>query len=344
MNPKKKARIALIGVESFRGKELKHVLEGKKFPIEKIEFFDPDVEEEYSKLTEFRGEPCVIMPLDEADIADYDLVFLASDKKTNREFGNLAVKKKYLAIDLSETFCADKKVPIVVGGINNIAVLKKKPALIANPHPVTIILAHVLNVICEKFHPKKIAAFVLQPASAFEEAGIKELADQSFAFLSSSSVSKKPFKTQIAFNLFSDVAPVDDNGFSSVEKRILSETKRVLNLQYLPLSVAIIQAPVFHTYSIMIHLELEERTDIPTLVDRFKKSRYFKVASPSSSHPVSCLKVAGKDKIYIGQIKKEDSVPGKYWVWTVADNLTRGSALNAYEILESSYPGLFTAI
>jgi aspartate-semialdehyde dehydrogenase len=344
MSPKKRARIALIGVESFRGKELKHVLKGKKFPIEKIEFFDPEVEEEYSKLTEFRGEPRVVMPLDEAAIADYDFVFLASDKKTNREFGNLAVKKKYLAIDLSETFCADKKVPIVVGGINHIAVLKKKPALIANPHSVTIILAHVLNVICEKYHPKKIAAFVLQPASAFEEAGIKELADQSFAVLNSSSVSKKTFKTQIAFNLLSDVAPVDNDGFSSVEKRILSETKRVLNLQDLPLSVAIIQAPVFHTYSIMIHLELEERTDIPTLVDRFKKSPYFKVASPSPSHPVSCLQVTGKDKIYIGQIKKEDSVPDKYWIWTVADNLTRGSALNAYEILESSYPGLFTTI
>jgi len=330
----------LIGAESFRGKELKSVLEGKKFPIEKIEFFDPDVEEEYSKLTEFRGEPHVIMPLDEAVIADSDLVFLASDKETNREYGNLAVKKKFLAVDLSETFNADKKVPIVVMGINHINVLKKKPALIANPHPVTIILAHVVNVICEKFHPKKMAAFVLQPASAFEGAGIEELADQSFAVLSSSSVSKKTFKTQVAFNLLSDIAPVDDDGFSSAEKQILYETRRVLDLQDLPLSVAIIQAPVFHTYAIMIHLELEERTDTPTLVHLFKKSTYFKVASPSPSHPVSCLQVAGKDKIYIGQIKKEDSVPGKYWIWTVADNLTCGSALNAYEILESSYLSL----
>jgi aspartate-semialdehyde dehydrogenase len=340
MNPRKKVRIALIGVESFRGKELKSVLESKKLPIEKIEFFDPEVEEEYSKLTDFRGEPRVVMPLDEAAIADSDLVFLASDKKTNREYGNLAVKKKFLAIDLSETFNTDKKVPIVVGGINHKTVLKKKPALIANPHPVTILLAHVINVICKKFHPKKITAFVLQPASAFEEAGIEELANQSFAVLNSSSVSKKTFKTQVAFNLLSDITPVDDDGFSSTEKQILSETKRVLDLQDFLLSVAIIQAPVFHTYSIMIHLELEERTDIPTLVDLFKKSPYFKVASPSPSHPVSCLQVAGKDKIYIGQIKKEDSVPNKYWIWIVADNLTCGSALNAYDILESSYLSL----
>jgi aspartate-semialdehyde dehydrogenase len=340
MNPSKKVRIALIGAESFRGKELKCVLENKKFPIEKIEFFDPDVEEEYSKLTEFRGEPRVVMPLDEAVIADSDLVFLASDEKTNRAYGNLAVKKKFLAIDLSETFNADKKVPLVVGGINHKTVLKKKPALIANPHPVTIILAHVVNVICQKFQTKRIAAFVLQPASAFGEAGIQELADQSFSVLNSSSVSKKTFKTQVAFNLISDFAPVDEDGYSSTEKQILSETKRVLGLQGPLLSVAVIQAPVFHTYSIMFHLELEEQIDIPTLADVFKKSPYFKVASPSPSHPVSCLQVAGKEKIYVGQIKKEDSVPGKYWIWTVADNLTRGSALNAYDILESSYLSL----
>ena len=270
------------------------------------------------------------------------LFFLASDKGTNRIYGNLAAKKKFLAIDLSETFNADKKVPIVVGGINHKIVLKKKPALIANPHPVTIILAHVINVICKKFHLKGITAFVLQPASVFEDAGIEELAAQSFAVLNSSSVLKKTFKTQVAFNLISDFAPVDDDGFSSAEKQILVETKRILDLKDLQLSVAIIQAPVFHTYSIMIHLELEEQTDIPTLTDLFKKSPYFKVASPSPSHPVSCLQAAGKDKIYVGQIKKEVSVPGRYWIWTVTDNLTRGSALNAYDILESGYLSLQT--
>ena len=101
MSPQKNIRIALIGTESFRGKEMKNVLESKEILFKKIEFFDPDVEEEYSKLTEFRGEPRVVLPLDETAIADSDIVFLASDKKTNRKYGKLAVEKKYLAIDFS---------------------------------------------------------------------------------------------------------------------------------------------------------------------------------------------------------------------------------------------------
>jgi aspartate-semialdehyde dehydrogenase len=335
MSPKKKIRVALIGAESFRGKEIKCVLESKSLPIEKIAFFDPDVEEEYSKLTDFLGEPRVIMPLDETAIADSDIVFLASDKKINREYGKLAIKKKFLAIDLSETFNMDINVPIIVGGINQKNVLDKKPALIANPHPVTIVLSHFLNVISEKFHLKKIVAFVLQPASALEEEGITELADQSFAVLNSSTVSKKNFKTQVAFNLVSDIDPTDNDGFSMPEKQILSEVKRVLDLPDFPLSLAIIQVPVFHTYAIMFHLELEERTDIQALADVFKRSPYFKVSYSSPSHPVSSLTAAGKDEIYIGRIKRDVSIPNQYWVWAVADNLTRGSALNAYEILVS---------
>lgn len=335
MNPQKGIRIVLVGTESFRGKEIKNVLENKRFPLEKIDFFDPDVEAKYSKLTEFRGEPRVVLPVDLAAIASSDLVFLASDKKTDREVGNIAAKNKFLAIDLNKTFNSNAKVPIVVAGVNHKDVLEKRPYLIANPHPVTIILVHFLSVLLQKFQLLKIAAFILQPVSAFYKSGIRELADQSFAVLSSSAVTKNIFKDQVAFNLLSDTGPVDKQGFSSTEKQILSETKRVLGLNDLPLSLAIVQVPVFHTYAIMIHLELEEKTDISTLTDLFKKSAYFKVSSPSTSRSVSSLQVAGKDEIFVGRIKKEATVPNKFWIWTVTDNLTRGSALNAFEILEN---------
>jgi aspartate-semialdehyde dehydrogenase len=315
---------------------MKNVLENKRFSLKRIEFFDPDVEEEYSKLTDFRGEPRVVLPLHEETIADSDLVFLASDIKTNRIFGKLAAKKDFLAIDLNETFNKDKKIPVVVAGVNHARILKDKPSLIANPHPVTIFLSHILNVIDKKFHLSDSTAFILQPASAFGEEGIEELADQSFAILNSSSFSKKTFQTQVAFNLISDIEPVDKNGFSQVEKQILSETKRVLGKEDFPLSLVIVQAPVFHSYTGMLRIELEEKTDISALTEVFKKSPYFKIPASSPSRPVSCSLIAGKDEIYIGRIKKEDDPPNRYWIWIVMDNLIRGSALNAYEIMEES--------
>ena len=332
MNTKKGLQIALIGTDSLRGKEIKDVLDYKNFPIDRIEFFDPDVEEEYSKLTEFRGEPRVIRYPEEAYLVDSDLVFLAADKKINRRFGILAQKQKFQAIDLSETFNSEEAIPVVVAGVNDDIILHKKPVLIANPHPVTVILSHIFNLILQSFGLSKAVSFVLRPVSAFDESGIEELANQSFAVLNSSSLTKKVFKSQIAFNLLSPTEPMDEDGFAAQERQITAEIKRVLSGWDFPLTLSVIQAPVFHTYSIMTYLELEKKAEINTLKELFKKSSYFKLIPSSLSSPASCASVAGKDKIYIGQIKQERSLPNGFWIWTIADNLTLGSALNAYEI------------
>lgn len=332
MNEKKKLRLALVGTDSLRGKEIKNVLSSEKFLFEKIDFFDPDVKEEYSKLTQFQGEPKVIHNLEDDSLFNSDLVFLAADKEINRKYGILAQGQKYQAIDLSETFNSEKEIPIVVAGVNDRIILKKRPDIIANPHPVTVILSHIFYLILKEFGLSKAIAFVLQPVSAFEKSGIEELANQSVEMLNSSSLTKKVFKAQIAFNLLSHTEPMDENGFSVVEKQIMIEIKRVLKAWDFPLTLSLVQAPVFHSYSIMTYLELKEKAEIQALKDLFKRSPYFKLTSPTLSSPASCVSVAGKDKIFIGQIKKEKSLPKSFWIWTVADNLTRGSALNAFEI------------
>jgi aspartate-semialdehyde dehydrogenase len=337
MSRKKRVRVALVGPDTFRGKEVKEVLEEKKFPLERIDFFDPDVKEAYSKLTEFQGEPRVVLPLDKELIEGSDFVFLAADSKTNRSIGHLAAKKRFMAIDLNETFNREKKIPLVVAGVNDRTVLQKNPSLIANPHPVTIILSHILSVIIKKFNLVKAVVFVLQPVSAFDDSGIEELASQSFAVLNGAAVTKNTFRTQVAFNLLSHTESPDKDGFSPTEKQILSELGRVLGIEDLPLSLSIIQAPVFHTYSIMLHLELDKRAGIQDIVNLFSASPNFKVSPPSAYCPVSSVHVAGEDKIFVGQIKKETARPNTFWVWAVADNLTRGSAVNALEILQDLF-------
>jgi aspartate-semialdehyde dehydrogenase len=332
MKSQRKVRCVLVGTDSLRGKEIKAVLSRKKFPLAGFEFMDPDVQEEYSKLTEFRDEPKVIRPLDKNYFREADLIFLAADKKTNLECGTLASSHKVPTIDLSEAFNAREDIPLVVAGVNDAVVQAKRPGLIANPHPVTILLSHLFHPLVRERGLAKAIAFVLQPVSAYEESGIEELANQSAAVLGSTTLSKKVFKEQIAFNLLSHTEKSDKNGFSSTERQVLSETRRVLEMPDLPLSLSIIQAPVFHTYSVMTYFELAREMEIQDLESLYRRDRFFKVCPPLASCPVSAISTSGKEQIFIGQIKKEDLFPRSFWVWTVADNLTLGSALNAYEI------------
>lgn len=332
MKEKKKFRVGLIGTDSLRGKEIKSMLSVKKFPLTHIEFFDPDVKKEYSKLTQFQDEPRVIRHLNPDSLDGLDLVFLAADRETNRTCGIIAKKKKFQAIDLGETFANQEEIPVVVAGVNDEVLAKKRFPLISNPHPVTIILSSLLHRLIPKFGVSKAVAFVLQPVSSFDKSGIDELASQSAALLSGASPRKKVFKEQIAFNILSHTEAPDHNGFSSGERQIITEIKKVLALPDFPISLSIIQAPIFHTYSVMAYVELTREANIKELESIFKGNSLFKINVPSASCPVSSISVAGKEQIFIGQIKKEDAFPNSFWIWTVTDNLTRGSALNALEI------------
>lgn len=342
MKSRKKFRVGLIGTDSLRGKEIKALLSVKKFPLTHIEFFDPDVKEEYSKLTQFQDEPRVIHHPTSDLVDGLDLAFLAADKETNRSFGELAKAKKFQAIDLGETFGNQKDVPVIVAGVNDDIIAKKRFPLILNPHPVTIILASLLHELNPKFCVSKTVAFVLQPVSAYDESGIEELASQSTALLQGASPRKKVFKEQIAFNVLSHTEAPDANGFTCGERNIVAEIKRVLALPDFPISLSIVQAPVFHTYSIMVYIELGREAAIKDLERLFKESPRFRISPPGASCHFSSVSVAGKEQIFIGQIKKEDAFPNAFWIWTVTDNLTRGSALNALEIariLFASKPG-----
>jgi aspartate-semialdehyde dehydrogenase len=325
-------RLALIGTESLRAREIRSLLSSRPFPLASFELFDMDVEEEFSKLTEFRDEPKVILPLDPAALEGVDLVFLASDPKTNRRFGRMAAQLGFKAIDLGESFLKDRRVPVVVSGINDRAVLESDPPLVANPHPATIALTHLFRALGNLSRIRRAAVVVLQPASAFDEEGIGELASQSLNMLQSVSLEKKVFRAQPAFNLLSQTAPVDAAGFSASERQIVREVREVLSDPKLPLSVSLIQAPVFHAYSHMVYLELADNPDASSLVSELKKSPHIKYSAPSPTCPASSVGVAGQDRIRVGQLKKDSSRRGTYWLWAVVDNLTRGSALNAYEI------------
>lgn len=332
MKRSKIKRLVLIGTESLRGKEIKNVLNKQKNPLGSLDFFDIDVESEYSKLTQFRNEARVIYPLSEEALEDADLIFLAADKPTSKRYGALTRKRHIPAIDLTEAFVNDKKVPVVVSGINDGAALNKDAYLIANPHPAVIALSHILFVLIESFGVKRAVVSVLQPVSAYDEPGIEELASQSFSILNSSSLSKKVFKAQIAFNLLSQIKSVDKHGFSQVENQIKREINQVLGRKDFPLALSLLQAPVFHSYAFMIYVELEEKTDMSSIEEQLAQADYLKYIPPSLACPVSSVSVAGKDEIFISQIKQDDSAPNSFWLWAAADNLTRGSALNAYEV------------
>lgn len=328
----RKPRLALVGSDSLRGKEIISVLAVKKFPVASFELFDPDVEEEYSKLSQFRDEPKVVRGLSPAALEGLDLVFLAADSETNLRYGRLAAEKGYRAVDLGETFNSDPSVPLVVVGVNDAGLRKTRPPLVANPHPATIVLAHVLSTLRAGLGLARAVSVVLEPASAYAEEGIQELAEQSTALLGSGDSGNRVFPESLAFNLLARTAKAERKGCPPLETRLAAEVRRVLGPEETPVSVSVVLAPVFHTYAIMTHVELAREASAADLGACFLANDVFRPSAAGQDRPISPRAVAGKDRIHLGEIRKDPSVPRGFWIWAIADNLTVGSALNAYGI------------
>jgi aspartate-semialdehyde dehydrogenase len=333
MATKTKLKLALVGGDTLRGREFKDVLARSDWTSIDLEFFDPDVEEEFSKLTDFRDEPRAVRAARAEEFDGKDLVILAGSRDASRTLGRQAAKKNFRALDLSEAFNDDPAVPLIVAGVNDRLLKGKKTRLVANPHPVTVFLSHLFHLVIPEYGLAKAVTFVLQPVSAFDDPGIQELASQSAALLSGADPEKKIFKEQIAFNILSHTEKPDERGFCTAELQMGAEVRRVLERPDLPLFLSAVQAPVFHTYSLMTYMELEKDADLAGLEALFAGRAPFTVAPFREGCAASALSVAGKNEIFVGQLKQEESAPRSFWVWLVADNLTRGSALNALDIV-----------
>jgi len=328
----RKFRVALIGSESLAGREIRDVFAARSFPLASFDFYDPDVAEEYSRLSQFRNEPKVVHHLDPKALEGVDLVFLAADPATNKAYGDLALKGAFRAIDLAGTSNGRPEVAVVVAGVNDGVLRERRPALVANAHPLTVFVAHLLAAVRQDFGLERAVVFCLQPASAFGEEGIQELIDQSYGLLCGTAVTKKIFRDQAAFNLLARADKPGKDGFSAVEKQVREEVRSVLGGPAFPLAMTNVQAPVFHTYSVMAYVETERPAAPGALENGFRSRAPFKVGTAASGPAVSSASVAGKDEIHIGLVKQDAASPRSAWVWLVADNLTAGSAVNAFAI------------
>ncbi len=324
-----KIKLALVGGETLRGREMKDALGRAAWPGIDLDFFDPDVQEEYSKLTDFRDEPRVVKPLRGEDLEGKDLVFNA-DPEAASDLRRLAKKHKLRLYDLSESFNADPDVPLAAAGINDRAVTRRT-RLLANPAPDALILSHLFHALEPAFGLAKAVSFILRPVSAFDDAGIQELASQSASLLNGADPEKKVFREQIAYSFLSHTEDLDGDGACPSETRTASEIRRILERPDLPLSLASIQAPVFHTYTLVSCCELRREADLEGLEALFSGLPVFHMTPFREGCSASPLSVAGKDEIYVGRLKREPASPRSFWIWLTADNLTRGSAQNAVE-------------
>ena len=312
-------RLALIHPTGLLATELRDNLDRRRDLWQELRLFS-DNSEDIGGLTEVRGEAAVIGSLDDASLDDIDVVFFAGPIESTR---SVLPKLSGRAIVLSPDAKTQDGHPVVAG--LNLDDASDDHAVLLSPHPGTIALAHLLAPLAE-FRPERLAVSLMQPISVHGHRGLDEMFEQTRSILAFSSESpREVFPTQMAFNML----PVEP------QPQIADHLQKVLGREF-PVSVHVLQAAVFHSYGISLHLELGNDPGTETVRDALTAHSFIDASpDPELLGPIDA---AARDEVILGDVTPVAGHPGSYQVWAVMDNLTCGGALNAVHILEAIRP------
>ncbi|HUT04321.1 MAG TPA: aspartate-semialdehyde dehydrogenase [bacterium] len=338
----KQFNVAVVGATGLVGKEVLAVLEQRDLPIRKI--IPLATEESVGTIMEFAGEPHVVGRLDSDAFEDVDFAIFTATCEVSEKFAPVAAKSGAVVIDNSAHFRMAPNVPLVIPEINgNLA--RRHDGIIANPNCSTIQLLMVLHPINVEFGVKRAIVSTYQSVSGSGKRALDELAAQSLAMLTLKEPVVKEYPYRIAFNLLPQIGDFDEQGYSVEERKLVDETAKILGQPNILISPTCIRVPVFHCHSQSLNISLKSRASrkdvrdalsaFPGLkvVDGVLTARVGDSEGDENDYPLPS-ECSEQDEVFVGRIRLDDTVEFGVNLWSVMDNLRKGAALNAVQILE----------
>lgn len=312
------------------GSKFLQVLSERKLPAENYYLYASS--KSAGKEIEFMGKTHKVLELKSENILDkkIDIALFSAGGDVSKEFAPVFAKHGALVIDNSSAWRRDVNVPLVVPECNPEDILKHKN-IIANPNCSTIQAVVALKPLNDAFKIKRIVYSTYQAVSG---AGVRGFND-----LKGGICGEKPQK--FPYPIFGNCLPhIDvflDNGYTKEEDKMIFETKKILHDDSLKITATCVRVPVYYGHSESINVEFEK----PCTVEEVKKvlsSAPGVVVQDDVKNNVYPMPVSAEDKdeVFVGRIRKDDTVPSGINMWVVADNIRKGAATNAVQIAEKA--------
>lgn len=331
---KKKNRyvVAVAGATGAVGREMIEILEERKFPVSELVPLASERSE--GERVEFISRSWTVKRLTKKSFKDVDIALFSAGAERSLEFAPTAVTSGAIVIDNSSAFRMDPDVPLVVPEVNAHAI-DKHTGIIANPNCSTIGMVVALKPIHDKATIKRIVVTTFQSVSGTGKKAIDELAEQTVALLNFRDVKMNVYPHQIAFNCIPHIDVFLDNGYTKEEMKIVNETKKIMEDDSIRVTATSVRVPVFRCHSESVNIETEKKISANEVRAILSTAPGVIVYDdPRRNIYPLAIDVAGKDEIYVGRIRDDESIPNGINLWLVSDNLRKGAALNAVQIAE----------
>lgn len=326
--------VAILGATGAVGKETLEILEERKFPLTGLRLFAS--KRSAGEMMTCQGKEWKVEELTESSSFEgVDLAFISATDAVSKDYGQRLGAAGIAVIDDSAVFRMDDQVPLVVPEVNAAALRAMPRGIVSIPNCTTTPLVMALKPLHDAVGVKRVVVTTFQSVSGTGAAAMDELMDQTKDLLAFRDVTTKVYPYQIAFNLLPHIGSFNEGGDCSEEIKIAKETRKILGAPGLRVTATTVRVPVLRCHSEAINVELERPL-------KANEARAALAAMPGVivyDDPVKKLypmplDATGKDEVYIGRVREDESIPNGLNLWVVSDNLRKGAALNAIQIAE----------
>ncbi len=323
----KKFKIAIVGATGLVGRSVIKILEEKNLPIETYGLFAS--KKSAGTIFNIHGINYMVEELTENSFdTGFDFAIFSAGGEISKKYAPIATQKGCVVVDNSSYFRMHEDVPLVVPEVN-LEDAYHHHGIIANPNCSTIQAMLPLKALEDKYCIKRVVYSTYQAVSGAGKDALCDLEN-----IDNSKPLKK-FPYPIYNNCLPHIDVFMENGYSKEELKMINETRKILHRPDLKVTATTVRVPVENSHSESINVEFERDFEMEDLVTTLKNFPNMIVQDDLSSnlYPMA-ITASGHDEVFVGRIRRDESIPSGVNLWVVADNIRKGAATNAIQIVE----------
>ncbi|WP_304951870.1 aspartate-semialdehyde dehydrogenase [uncultured Alistipes sp.] len=327
-------KIAIVGASGAVGQEFLRILEERPLPVDELVLFGS--ERSAGRKYMFRGKELTVKLLQHNDdFRGIDFALVSAGASTSREFADTITKHGAVMIDNSSAFRMDADVPLVVPEVNPGDARQAPRRIIANPNCTTIQMVIALQAIERLSHIRRVHVSTYQSASGAGAAAMAELEAQHAELGAGQAPTVEKFAFQLAYNVIPHIDVFTDNDYTKEEMKMFHETRKIMHSD-IRVSATCVRVPVMRAHSESVWVETERPLSPEEARAAFAAAPgVVLMDEPADKVYPMPLFAAGQDPVYVGRIRKDLACDNGLAFWCVSDQIRKGAALNAVQILET---------
>lgn len=326
----KKFNVAVVGATGMVGGKFLEVLTERQLPVDNYYLFASA--KSAGKKIDFMGKEHTVIELTKENVISLkgkvDFALFSAGAGVSKEFAPIFAEMGAIVVDNSSQWRMHDDVPLVVPEVNPEDV-KWNHGIIANPNCSTIQAVVALKPLYDKFGIKRIVYSTYQAVSGAGVAGYNDLKD------GINGAAPKKFPRPIAFNMLPHIDVFMEDGYTKEEWKMIVETRKILHDQSLRVTATTVRVPVFYGHSESINVEFCKKCEKQDVVNALENFPGIVVMDDvkNNVYPTP-LDAENHDEVFVGRIRMDESVDSGANLWVVADNIRKGAATNAVQIVE----------